>query len=95
MQEGLPTPAGGGVRGTGEPAQPHLVESRVVDPRTYAGGARRDPETPSHAWARGNGRDVKDIPYIAAVIDSFLVMNGLAVLAALLVLAAMLMYLQV
>ena len=38
--------------------------------------------------------EVKDIPYIAAVIDSFLVMKGLAVLAAMLVLAAILMYLQ-
>jgi hypothetical protein len=38
--------------------------------------------------------EVKDIPYIAAVIDTFLVMNGLGVLAALLVFAAMLMYLQ-
>jgi len=38
--------------------------------------------------------EVKDIPYIAAVIDTFLVMNGLGLLAALLVLAAMLMYLQ-
>jgi hypothetical protein len=38
--------------------------------------------------------EVKDIPYIAAVIDTFLVMNGLGLLAALLVFAAMLMYLQ-
>jgi putative ABC transport system permease protein len=38
--------------------------------------------------------EVKDIPYIAAVIDTFLVMNGLGVLSALLVLVAMLMYLQ-
>ena len=38
--------------------------------------------------------EVKDIPYIAAVIDTFLVMNGLGLLAALLVVAAMLMYLQ-
>jgi hypothetical protein len=38
--------------------------------------------------------EVKDISYISAVIDTFLVMNGLGVLAALLVLAAMLMYLQ-
>ena len=38
--------------------------------------------------------EVKDISYIAAVIDTFLVMNGLGVLAALLVVAAMLMYLQ-
>ena len=38
--------------------------------------------------------EVKDISYIAAVIDTFLVMNGLGVLAALLVFAAMLMYLQ-
>ncbi|HSD49479.1 MAG TPA: ABC transporter permease [Actinomycetota bacterium] len=37
---------------------------------------------------------VKDIPYIAAVIDTFLVMNGLGLVAALLVFAAMLMYLQ-
>ncbi|MGA9159954.1 MAG: FtsX-like permease family protein [Actinomycetota bacterium] len=37
---------------------------------------------------------VKDIPYIAAVIDTFLVMNGLGLLAALLVFAALLMYLQ-
>ena len=37
---------------------------------------------------------MKDIPYIAAVIDTFLVMNGLGLLAALLVFAAMLMYLQ-
>ena len=37
---------------------------------------------------------MKDISYIAAVIDTFLVMNGLGVLAALLVFAAMLMYLQ-
>ena len=39
--------------------------------------------------------EVKDISYIAAVIDTFLVMNGLGILAALLVIAAMLMYLQV
>jgi len=38
--------------------------------------------------------EVKDISYIAAVIDTFLVMNGLGVLAALLLFAAMLMYLQ-
>ena len=38
--------------------------------------------------------EVKDIPDIAAVIDTFLVMNGLGLLAALLVVAAMLMYLQ-
>jgi putative ABC transport system permease protein len=38
--------------------------------------------------------EVKDIPYIGAVIDTFLVMNGLGLLAALLVVAAMLMYLQ-
>jgi putative ABC transport system permease protein len=38
--------------------------------------------------------EVKDIPYIAAVIDTFLVMNGLGLLAAILVVAAMLMYLQ-
>ncbi len=38
--------------------------------------------------------EVKDISYIAAVIDTFLVMNGLGLLAALLVFAAMLMYLQ-
>ena len=38
--------------------------------------------------------EVKDISYIAAVIDTFLVMNGLGVLAALLLVAAMLMYLQ-
>ncbi len=38
--------------------------------------------------------EVKDIPYIAAVIETFLVMNGLGLLAALLVFAAMLMYLQ-
>jgi hypothetical protein len=38
--------------------------------------------------------EVKDISYIAAVIDTFLVMNGLGVLSALLVLVAMLMYLQ-
>jgi putative ABC transport system permease protein len=38
--------------------------------------------------------EVQDIPYIAAVIDTFLVMNGLGLAAALLVIAAMLMYLQ-
>jgi len=38
--------------------------------------------------------EVKDISYIAAVIDTFLVMNGLGVLAAILVVATMLMYLQ-
>lgn len=38
--------------------------------------------------------EVRDIPYIAAVIDSFIVMNGLGLLAALLVFAAILMYLQ-
>jgi putative ABC transport system permease protein len=37
---------------------------------------------------------VKDIAYIAAVIDTFLMMNGLGLLAAILVFAAMLMYLQ-
>ncbi|MEX2420399.1 MAG: hypothetical protein WD670_01140, partial [Actinomycetota bacterium] len=38
--------------------------------------------------------EVKDIPHIAAVIDAFLVMNGLGLVAALLVVVAMLMYLQ-
>jgi hypothetical protein len=38
--------------------------------------------------------EVKDIPYIAAVIETFLVMNGLGLVAALLVFAAMMMYLQ-
>jgi len=38
--------------------------------------------------------EVKDIPYIAAVVDTFLMMNGLGLLAAILVFAAMLMYLQ-
>lgn len=37
---------------------------------------------------------VKDIPYIAAVIDTFLVMNGLSLAAAFLVIVAILMYLQ-
>jgi putative ABC transport system permease protein len=37
---------------------------------------------------------VKDIPEIAAVIDSFLVLNGLGLIAALLVVLGMLMYLQ-
>jgi putative ABC transport system permease protein len=37
---------------------------------------------------------VRDIPEIAAVIDSFLVLNGLGLLAALLVVLGMLMYLQ-
>ncbi len=41
-----------------------------------------------------NAEEVKDIPYISAVIDTFIVMNGLGLLAALLVFAAMLMYLQ-
>lgn len=39
-------------------------------------------------------REVEDIPYISATIDSFEVMNGLGLAAALLVLVAMLMYLQ-
>ncbi len=38
--------------------------------------------------------EVKDIPYISAVIDTFLVMNGLGLAAALLVIVATLMYLQ-
>lgn len=38
--------------------------------------------------------EVKDIPHIAAVIDAFLVMNALGLIAALLVLAAIVMYLQ-
>jgi putative ABC transport system permease protein len=38
--------------------------------------------------------EVKDIPVIAAVIDTFLVLNGLALVAALLVVIGMLMYLQ-
>jgi len=38
--------------------------------------------------------EVEDIPHIAAVIEAFLVMNGLGLAAALLVVAAMLMYLQ-
>jgi putative ABC transport system permease protein len=37
---------------------------------------------------------VRDIPEIAAVIDSFLVLNGLGLIAALLVVLGMLMYLQ-
>lgn len=41
-----------------------------------------------------SAREVTDIPHIAAVIDAFLVMNGLGLVAALLVVAAMLMYLQ-
>jgi putative ABC transport system permease protein len=39
-------------------------------------------------------REVKDIPHIAAVIDAFLVMNGLGLAAAFLVLVAIVMYLQ-
>lgn len=38
--------------------------------------------------------EVKDIPYISAVIDTFIVMNGLGLAAGVLVLVAMLMYLQ-
>ena len=38
--------------------------------------------------------EVKDIPHIAAVIDAFLVLNGLGLAAAFLVLAAIVMYLQ-
>jgi putative ABC transport system permease protein len=38
--------------------------------------------------------EIEDIPHIAAVIDAFLVMNGLGLIAALLVIVAMLMYLQ-
>jgi putative ABC transport system permease protein len=38
--------------------------------------------------------EVKDVPEIAAVIDTFLVMNALALVAALLVFAGLLMYLQ-
>jgi putative ABC transport system permease protein len=41
-----------------------------------------------------SAEEVKDIPHIAAVIDAFLVMNGLGLIAALLVVVAMLMYLQ-
>ena len=37
---------------------------------------------------------VKDIPHIAAVIDTFLVLNGLSLAAAFLVIVAILMYLQ-
>ena len=39
-------------------------------------------------------QEVKDIPHIAAVIDAFLVLNALGLAAALLVLAAIVMYLQ-
>ena len=38
--------------------------------------------------------EVKDIPHIAAVIDTFLVLNALGLVAALLVLASIVMYLQ-
>ncbi len=38
--------------------------------------------------------EVKDIPYIAAVIDTFVVLNALGLATALLVVAAMVMYLQ-
>jgi putative ABC transport system permease protein len=41
-----------------------------------------------------SAEEVMDIPHISAVIDAFLVMNGLGLVAALLVVAAMLMYLQ-
>jgi len=49
---------------------------------------------PSARIRSGSGESSADIPYIAAVIDTFLVMNGLGLLASLLVFAAMLMYLQ-
>jgi putative ABC transport system permease protein len=55
------------------------------------------PALPSLSFVPGlvlTSAEVKDIPYIAAVIDTFLVMNGLGLLAALLVFAAMVMYLQ-
>jgi hypothetical protein len=39
-------------------------------------------------------QEVKDIPHIAAVIDTFLVLNALGLAAALLVLASIVMYLQ-
>jgi putative ABC transport system permease protein len=38
--------------------------------------------------------DIEDIPYIAAVVDTFVVLNALGLAAAVLVIAAMLMYLQ-
>jgi putative ABC transport system permease protein len=38
--------------------------------------------------------EIEDIPYIAAVVDTFVVLNALGLVAAVLVIAAMLMYLQ-
>jgi putative ABC transport system permease protein len=38
--------------------------------------------------------EIEDIPYIAAVVDTFVVLNGLGLAASVLVIAAMLMYLQ-
>jgi putative ABC transport system permease protein len=38
--------------------------------------------------------EIEDIPYIAAVVDTFVVLNALGLAAAVLVIAAMLMYLQ-
>jgi putative ABC transport system permease protein len=64
---------------------------------------RGDPREVEAALAAGlpyqpdlilSANEVEDIPYIAATIDTFQVMNGLGLAAALLVIVAMLMYLQ-
>ena len=80
--------------GTGpDPDRPGR-ERRALDPRDPSRGAPRWPSSTTPPRSSSTADEVKDIPYIAAVIDTFLVMNGLGVLAALLVFAAMLMYLQ-
>ena len=61
------------------------------DPDAVTAALPRLPYTPGLVIL---AEEVKDIPYISAIIDTFIVMNGLGLLAALLVIAAMLMYLQ-
>ena len=81
--EGAPSPLTG-------PNASHELWIRGT-PRAARGALAELDYTPSLVLTAD---EVKDISYIAAVIDTFLVMNGLGVLAALLVFAAMLMYLQ-
>jgi hypothetical protein len=49
---------------------------------------------PQEAFSIVTADEVKDIPYIAAVIDTFVVLNALGLGTAVLVIAAMLLYLQ-
>jgi putative ABC transport system permease protein len=79
------------------PASPLNVPSASTElwvrgdeaPATHALGALEFPPT-----LVLTASEIEEIPYIAAVVDTFVVLNALGVAAAVLVIAAMLMYLQ-